>query len=531
MGKTVIFGIDGASLKLIQSWREELPTLKRLMDGGVFGELESTIPPVTAPAWPCMFTGKNPAKLGMYSFTSVRFEKDWELKSSSSRSYHSFSLWKILNSYGKKVGLLNVPITYPPHKVDSFIVCGIGSPESWKANYTYPPELKRTLDRLVGGYEIFPPVSAPSKGQEAAYLEALRQTILKRTKAAKFLIKSFPWDLFICVFWCLDQVQHFFWHHMDEEHPWHEVSPLKDSIKEFYKQIDTSIAEIMAELPSDVDILVVSDHGFDKLPVSFSVVKWLENNGFLKFKTAPRDRRVSIDRLKEALLSKMSPDFARLLIKLLPQRLLQALSSQAQQKRLASEPLRNVDWSRTKAYAIQGMISINLRGREPEGIVEPGREYERVRDEIVSKLGRLADPETGKPLKIKVFKREEIYEGKYLDQAPDILLRLESYPKGVVGPEWRKPAWSGWHSPWGIFIASGPNIRKSGGRLTNLKIYDITPTVLHLFGLPLPDDLDGRVLTEIFEPSSKVAKREVSYQKVEERLRHKIRQLKAMGRI
>ncbi len=536
MSKVVIFGIDGASLKLIERWQDELPTLRKIMENGVFGELESTIPPVTAPAWPCMFTGKNPGQIGMYSFTTARFDQDWSLRSNSSKNYNSSSLWQILNSFGKRVGLLNVPMTFPPHKVDSFMVCGMGSPETWKTNYTYPPELKKTLDKVVGGYEIFPAISAPLKGQEKTYLETLRRTIDKRLKAAKHLMRSYPWDLFVCVFWSLDQIQHFFWHHMDEAHPWYYPTEFKNAVKDSYKQIDAAIGELITQLPRGTDVFIVSDHGFDSLPISFSVNKWLENNGFLKYKitTSRRQESVFLDRAKDMLLSKLGPDFIRLLIRVLPKKLVQDLSAQTRQKKQMVESLKNVDWPKTRAYAITGMISVNLKGREPEGIIEPGEEYERVRDEISAKLQKLADPKTGEPLGVRVFRREEIYHGEYLSLAPDILFQIDSYPEAKTATEnseWHKPSWSGWHTRQGIFMACGDNIKRSGGRLPDLKIYDITPTVLHMFTLPIPTDLDGRVLSEIFESTSELAKAEVTYRTVDLKLRMKIRKLKASGRI
>ncbi len=106
MGKVAILGIDGGSLELIERWKDELPNFRRIMENGVYGELESTLPPVTCPAWPCMFTGKNPGKLGIYGFATARPDKEYKLQFSSSIDYHSSSLWKILNDYGKDVGLM-----------------------------------------------------------------------------------------------------------------------------------------------------------------------------------------------------------------------------------------------------------------------------------------------------------------------------------------------------------------------------------------------------------------------------------------
>jgi predicted AlkP superfamily phosphohydrolase/phosphomutase len=185
----------------------------------------------------------------------------------------------------------------------------------------------------------------------------------------------------------------------------------------------------------------------------------------------------------------------------------------------------------------EGMIYINLKGREPWGIVEPGREYEAVRDEIITKLRRMTDPEKGEAVDIEVFKKEEIYHGQYFELAADILYRIEKYSQSnsISGKvEWHQALMSGWHTPEGIFFAYGPDIKQRGQKLPGFKIYDIAPTILHMFGLPVPRDMDGRVLTEIFTEGSELGQREVAYEEVDheaERIKRKIRDLKKLKRL
>ena len=169
MGKVAIVGIDGGSLELIERWKDELPNFRRIMENGVYGELESTLPPVTCPAWPCMFTGKNPGKLGLYGFISVETGGENRIKIHSSLDYNHQSLWKILNDSGIPVGIFNLPMTFPPHKVNSFMVCGTGSPVTGRTNYTYPTWLKKELNEVAPGYEVLPPIVLTTPGKEAAY--------------------------------------------------------------------------------------------------------------------------------------------------------------------------------------------------------------------------------------------------------------------------------------------------------------------------------------------------------------------------
>ena len=544
MNKVVVFGIDGGSLKLIEEWKDKLPNFRQIMEEGSYGELESTIPPLTCPAWPCMFTGKNPGKLGMYGFTTIRPGQQYELGMHSSVDYHSTSLWKILNDYGRDVGLLNVPMTFPPHKVSSFMVCGIGSPETWKSNYTYPPSLKNMLDKLVGGYEIFPPIGAPAVGREERYLSILSETLDKRVKAAIYLMNHFSWDLFVCVFYVLDQVQHHFWHCMDENHPRHHTTKYQNVIRDFYQKVDTAIGALLKEIPSGANILVVSDHGFGGMHGNFAVNKWLEDNQFLKFRGKFHKDKINavLYGTRELVLTYINIGLLRFILRLLPKALVEKLAILNEQKNRLTELYKNIDWSQTKAYGqgSAGMISVNLMGREPEGIVEPGEEYEETRNDIISRLKKLVNPQTGEALPIKVFKREEVYHGQYTSQAPDILFLIDKYPQTIAvegQSQWvdlsrsEYLGWMGWHVQQGVFMAYGPDIKRE--RLSDLKIYDIAPTILHMLGVPVPGDVDGRVLTEIFKPESKAGERPVVYQRVDERRRVmvKIKQLKDSGRI
>ena len=200
-----------------------------------------------------------------------------------STDYHTMALWKILNNYGKKVGLLNVPITYPPHEINGFMVCGLGAPEMAGIKYTYPPELKSEINKVVGGYEITASVLLALYNQEDKCLKNAEDVLRKRVMAAKYLINHYPCDFFACVFLMSDVIQHYFWRYMDTSHPKHIAnSKYKNVIKDFYKKIDQAIGDLIAELPVDTNIIITSDHGFGACHGGFVLNKWLENNGYLK---------------------------------------------------------------------------------------------------------------------------------------------------------------------------------------------------------------------------------------------------------
>ena len=540
MSKVFILGIDGGSLKLIEQWQDELPNFREIMKNGVYGELESTIPPITCPAWPCMFTGKNPAELGIYDFVGLSLEGGYKSTLHNSLDYFPYSLWRILSDSGKKVGLFNVPITYPPPRVNGFSVSGLLTPfpGTTRAQYTYPPSLRRALEKAVSGYEIEAVVDLTMGGKEKQHIATFDEMLSKKLKAAKYLVANFDWDLFICVFTVLDRIQHYFWHHMDETHPRHTTDQYQTVVKDFYKKVDQAMGELFSMLPAETNILIDSDHGFQALHGRFLVNKWLEKNGLLYFNKSPSLEKKSLQALKSLFLSISNPTLIRLVSKLIPQKILTRLLAHTGPRGETDDILSSIDWSRTKAFTIGtsnrgGTIFVNLKGRNPSGIVQPGDEYELVRQDIIDRLKRLLDPNTGEPAGIQVFKKEEVYHGKYLASAPDILFLKDNYlfvGARVDGDsEWRGPQHCGTHALQGVFMAYGPDIKKSGEKLPNLKIYDITPTILHMFGLPIAKDMDGRVLTEIFDEGSETGQRQITYREVDyeaERIKDKVSRLK-----
>lgn len=497
MSKIAVFGIDGGTLSLIEQWKEELPTFKRIIEGGVYGELLSTVPALTSPAWPCMFTGKNPGKLGIYDFLKLELSEGHMPRVIDSTDYHSSSLWKILNDYGKKTGLLNVPVTYPAHKINGFVVCGVGAPEIAGIKYTYPSELKKTLDEVVGDYEITSKILLTLYNQEEKCLLSANEILGKRVQAAKYLINNYPCDLFVCAFFMMDFIQHYFWRHMDVSHPKHIAgSKYKNAIKDFYKRIDEAIAMLIGELPADTNIFIVSDHGFGSCYGGFSLNKWLENNGYLKFKHSMHHKRTS-DRLRDVrdvILPHLSTKIIQRMVKIIPQKIANKMTASGESEDRMFNLYRDVDWDKTRAYAL---------GTSTGGIFvrNVGGEYEKIREEIIDKLCAINDP-YGKPLGMRIIKKEEIYSGKYFNQAPDIFIELGSskyYPMAFGDDTfWIDYAISGSHIPQGLFMAYGRDIKQEGTKLSDLKIYDITPTILYAMNTPIPEDMDGRVLDEIF---------------------------------
>lgn len=546
MHRVFVIGVDGGDLDLILRWKDELPTLRGFIEGGVYGKLESTMPPCTCPAWNCMFTGKNPGKIGLYDFVVSPPDKKEGFAVANYSHQDSASLWDILGQFNRRVGVVNVPTTFPPTKVNGFMVAGgLLTPFGSDLEYTFPPELKRELNEAVGSYEILPFTDLTIPGKEEEYLAAYHNNIDCQVEAVKHLIKKKEWDFLTYVFFVTDAIQHYSWHHMDEAHPRHDperAAKYGAGIKDVYKKVDGAIADLIADMPQETNVMIVSDHGFGPLHGYFYVNRWLEERGLLKLS---KDRYNLGHSLKQVLVS--SKDFlskhlssreVQFLRRIIPAALQNKVTVRELFRSGAIHLVESMDWSMSKAFSVGAVagIYINLQGRERDGIVKP-HEYEKLREEITEMLYQTRGPKDEEVVD-RVYKKEEIYRGPHLDMAPDLVFVMDGFRyvqrSGIEHDSiWREAPLTGWHRLHGTFIAYGPDIRKTGEEVQGLKIYDITPTTLHLLGCPIPQDVDGRVLTEILDEDSEVAKRPITYQGVDEkqRITRDINELKRLGRI
>lgn len=523
--RVIIIGLDGATPQLVFPWAKEgkLPNLAKLIENGASGNLKSTIPPMTAAAWTSSVTGKNPGKHGIYHFIEYQ-HKTYDYRIISSKDVKSKTIWKILNGAGKKVGVMQVPITYPPEKVNGFIVTdGLTTPGP-DSNFTYPVELK---EELLHDYNF--KLSSTEKyyeGNEDKYIADLSYIEDRKAQATIELMKKHTWDFFMIVYSNIDAMQHFFWKHMDSTHPGYDPEKAKkygDAILKFYQKLDGIVGDMLKIIDEDTTVIIMSDHGFGPLYKELHLNKWLKDYGLLNVKskedtTAARYWLSKSGLTREMVSTLLVKHGLKGITKIIPDKLKKSMPSHYTPT--------EVDWSRTKAYSLatHGMMYINLKGRNPEGIVEPGREYEELRDYIIRELLKLKDPETGKNIVDKVFKSEELYFGQGVNNAPDlfVLTDMTYHNIGRLDDKLIKPAWkldeadlngklsllnkqrslgSGNHRINGIFIMNGKNIKKNS-KIDNAEIIDIAPTVLHLMGTPVPEDMDGKVLKDIIINSS-----------------------------
>lgn len=519
--KVFILGLDGATFDLIKPWvkSKELPNFARLIEKGCHGDLESIIPPLTTPAWSSFMTGKNPGKHGVFDFAE-RQPGSYNIEWVTSRSRKGQSLWNIVNSYGKDVVVINVPNNYPLDPVNGCMVAWMDAPGS-KNDYTYPPELAREIEDNIGDY-IITIIDWKENEDLSAFRTNLHRMIDKRAELTFYLMENKPWDLFTVLFTATDIVQHCYWSFMDPSHRLHNPSDAKEfgnTIKEIYCHIDEILGQIQSRLDEDTTLMIISDHGAGPLRFVVHLNKWLEENGWLTFRDQSHSTKTG--RLYSALqsISRRALYNAMVLLKryLSPtmrshlKRLLPGMRDKMEGMLFYSL----FDWQKTKAYSLgsYGNIYINLKGREPGGIVEEA-EYEALRNAIADRIMGLKDPETGDHIVKRVCRREEIYSGPHLDKAADLIVhwndngyhsvqRFGSREDSVFDERLdfhlTNTRFTGNHRMEGIFHMNG-SAAKAGEKVQEARLIDIAPTTLYLMGLPVPEDMDGRVLEEGFSP-------------------------------
>ncbi|MEM7131196.1 MAG: alkaline phosphatase family protein [Chloroflexota bacterium] len=505
-GRLLIVGWDGATFDLIKPYIDQglMPNTQKLLAQGAHRVLNSTIPTLSPTAWTSFFTGKNPGRHGTFDFV-YRRPGTYEILSTRNHLPSLGTLFHWISQSGRQVGTLNVPFTYPPQPVNGFMVSGLGADLNWE--FAHPPALRDEL--LSRDYRIDNPVHYQGDNDEA-YLDAALETSRIRAETALELMKSRPWDFFMVVFMNIDQLLSFVWHHMDESHPRHdpELAHLGDKIKELHQYLDQVLGEMMALAGDETTVILASDHGMGPLYKEVFLNNWLREAGYMMDQQPQVAkgtywhlmRRLGITR--EGIWRRIGRARTQQMKALLPEVLHWLIPTEHPD--LANQ----IDWSKTKAYGFGniGQIYVNLAGREPMGIVQPGEEYEALVNEIKEQLYKLADPESGELLVDKVYTKSELYEGPHVDLAPDLNVIMKDYSyitqmrrelafRDVVRPFL---GMSGFHRREGIFAIKGPAIQQ--GEFEPASILDVTPTALYLMGLEIPDDVDGSVMVDLIEP-------------------------------
>lgn len=503
--RVIVIGLDGATWDILNPLMRDgkLPNLKKLLDKSAQGVLMSSIPPVTAAAWTCFSTGKNPGKHGLVDFIYFP-EHGYRVTIANSTTREAATLWNLLSARDLRVGVVSVPMTYPPEQVNGVMVTDLMTPNT-SVQYTYPPELKQELLDKVGPF-VITPGEGENPSEPLTYLDKVRADVKASAEYALYLLKKEPYTFFMYVFGIVDILQHQFWDHLQADPSTLNETDraIREKVIAIFHQVDDGVGALAQNADAETTLFLMSDHGFGPMKGFMHVNNFLLEQGYLVLKSG------GMSAIKRALFrAGVTPQNVHLTLKALKLDLRRKVNRGRAYGMLRRFFLSfdDVDWTKTRAFALGhiGQIYINLKGRQPSGVVAPGQEYEALRDQIRADLLKLKHPDTGEQLIARVLNREEIYHGALLDNTPDLLLlpadfkyvafgESEFASNKLVGPTLGH---TGHHRLEGIGAVIGPHVQ-IGAQIQNASLVDLAPTILYALGLPIPPDMDGRVLTEAF---------------------------------
>ncbi len=502
-----VIGLDSADFDLIQRWSLEgrLPFLTSLTKAGVWARLASTSGIFSDSPWPSFNTGVHPGKHGFYNHLQL-MRGTSQIVRVDARWCGYLPFWWLLRGAGKKTAVFDVPKTYPLEGIDGIQVAAWGEEYPLLNKSSLPLSLVEELSARFGRY--FQPAESvrPRRiSQERRVYDGLRMNVQRKIEATQFLMAQDDWDLFITVFAEAHFAGHHFYHHFDQSH-WaypNSAANLNHALPNIYAELDSALAALLKGVAEDATIFIVSVHGIEPtysgnflLPVVLKKLAFqegaLDQSATSRSSTLWKRSRPLREFINEHIVPKSFHD---------------KISS----RRFSG----SIDWHKTKAFFIptdhfQGFISVNLKGREPSGVIRPGQEYEEVCGRLCYELKRLVNPDTGKPAARDVIQTSKIYDGENLYILPDIVVcwskdgpiqRLHHPALGVITGQNTRLRRSQ-HSDEGFMIASGRHIHK-GAAITGASTMDVAPTILYLLGQAIPDDMDGKVLWDLIDDKFK----------------------------
>ncbi|MGI8969038.1 MAG: alkaline phosphatase family protein [Chloroflexota bacterium] len=501
MRKVHVIGFDGATWRFLRPLIEqgEAPNFERLTREGTSGELTSVVPFQSAAAWVTFMTGKNSGKHGVYMFQDYDANSySYVGRTANSRYFSGQTIFDVVGELGGTVAAVRVPMTYPAWPVKGIMVSGFPTPGDTPESF-FPRELQERVGSA--GHTDESDFRLLSTEEQ---VKSLDQQMQRMSGLVSSLLDG-DHDLFMVVHRVPDPVHHFFLKFVDERTPAYspdEAQRWGDLVNRFYRKMDTALGETLDRLGPDDTVFVLSDHGGAITPPrQLNLNVWLAQHGLLTPKEQAKSAKEQIYALNQRIL---------------PAKLRSALRRRAPkgvQGGLKSmwRGLQQIDFDHTQAYnfpmkcpPLTGIV-INVAGRQPKGVVPPA-EYEALRDRLMRDVQALRDPKTGEAVVRRVFRREDLYHGEFVDRAPDIIVWChDMYKEGPLasGPLVGEVPYDelqqvpGAHDEKGILLVMGPGIA-AGKQIEGASLMDVPPTILHAMELPVPSDMDGRVLTDVF---------------------------------
>ncbi|MFN2594016.1 MAG: alkaline phosphatase family protein [Actinomycetota bacterium] len=496
MSPAAVIGLDGAAWHLLEPLIDHghMPRLAALRDAGAWGTLASTVPTYTPPAWTSAVTGVNPGRHGVYGFIEGNAQSERQDLMHSGK-IRSAPIWKMANAQGKRIGVYNVPLTFPPQQVQGWMVSGMLTPgygERQRGFATWDGQgggaaLEARILQWAPDYVLDVNANYEQDWRDDTLCKTALRSLEQRYRVLEGLLDMDPPDVLFTVLEGPDRLQHVYYRYMDPADPLYETpeaQAIRPSIEQCFAAMDR-IVGLLADYAT-AGAVVCSDHGFTAWEVSVHTNALLESWGLLHLKGSARA---------------MQSGVARGLVPIAKRFLPRKVARQAKGRTFSA-----IDWTRTKAFASpipQQGVFVNLEGREPQGIVS-GSDLSSVKDEIVARFQALSDP-SGKKVTDRVYRSEDVFHGDALAGAPDVLPVLRDHRYELDDEVFHRDAFTdlrhlprGVHHLNGIVIVAGPPTQT--GRSISGSVMDVTPTLLYLAHLDVPDGLDGKVIEDAFDP-------------------------------
>lgn len=514
--RTLLVSIDAACWEYLDPLlsRGHLPSIRQLMDRGVHGTLISPLPPMTPVAWSSLATGKGPAKHGVYEWVR-RAPDSYDFVPCTAKDRVGKPFWESLAEHDIRVGLVNIPFTYPPPEVDGFVVSGFGTPES-ADRLTHPAWLRDEIEGLYGTHKPAGPGAPESSGDLDAFFEADRDFQERQVRIALAAAQRCEVDVLVINLMLLDHANHFL--------------PDMRGVEDAIACCDSHLGLLLDAFRPDT-VLLFSDHGSRRVHGMFLLGSWLADRGYLSWGDRQRLKRGYMNWLLRQALghSEENPQPSKRIVRKLAVEawlrlpssganlLWRALDKQLPLQSSSFWAVPDTDTRASKVYAgaSYGCLYLNTIGREPTGVVSPADRH-RLLAQLVAELSEIVEPHAGEALFSRIYNCEELGGGHAIGQPPDLVLdhhstawglRLQLPPPVVPRDGYfvtGTHTWHGEHSREGIYVLAGQDVGISPHRgLASL--LDVPATLLHLYNVPIPEDYDGQVLAESLEPAFRSA--------------------------
>jgi len=490
MAQGAVIGLDGAAWHLVDPLIERgiMPNLAALKAQGAAGILASTVPTYTPPAWTSAATGVNPGRHGIYGFVEGHAQHEG-LNLIHSGKIKVPTIWNIANAQGARIGVYNVPLTYPPRELDGWMVSGMMTPFSPERlrDFARPRSIEEEILSLVPDYIVDISPNWENDWRDDSLCLRIQTSLSQRKLVLETLLDGHDPDVLFAVLEAPDRLQHVYYRYLDPADPMYstkQAARLRREIDKCFKLMDDILGIVCSRAPS---VICCSDHGFTAWEASVHTNALLQEWGYLKLRRGARVMQTSAARRGARIARRILPG---------------GVARRAKTKTFAA-----VDWSRTRAFAspipLQG-IYLNVAGREPFGVIPP-EEVDVLKRDLLRRFEALLDRD-GNPVTDRVWLAEDVFHGPAVEWAPDVMPVLREHRFELDDEIFHRDPFTdqshlprGVHHPDGIVALQGPGVMAN--HTVAGSVLDIMPTLLYMSGLQVPTELDGRVLEDAFEPA------------------------------